>query len=794
MAKKVGIVSCYFKNNYGSMLQAYATKKILDNNNIPNETINIDNNIDFKNGKKKYYLSQITNFNFIKSKFGMIKLKLDKKIVKNLGKNIKLRNDKYKEFRREFNLSKSVSTYEELGKIAEEKYTDVLVGSDQLWLPVNVVADYYTLNWVPDNINKISYATSFGVSSIPGKYNEKYKKFLNRINHLSIREDSGITLAKEIAGVNGKLVCDPTLLLTKEEWEKEASKEKIYNEKYILCYFLGSNIEHRKFAERLKEKTGLKIVSLNHADEYVKYSDNFCDYAPFDIGPREWIKLVENAEYILTDSFHGTVFSLLFNKKFFCFRRYNAKAKASTNSRLDSILKIAGVSKNRILTGSEDIDEVLKYKIDFEKVNKNLNEFRQESKKWLLESISYKPEKEEVFIEINDKELCSGCTACKNICPKEAIEMVQDEEGFLYPKVNKEKCIKCGKCKKVCPVINRKNIDKIQSGYVLNNKNEEIRKNSTSGGVFTPIAEYILDKKGVVFGACFDEIFKVIHKYVENKKELAIFRGSKYVQSFLGDSFKEVKKFLEDERYVCFSGTPCQIEGLKNYLSKDYEKLVTVDIMCHAVPSPLVLEKYLNYIKKYKLDNENIEKVLFRDKRKYGYKYSTMTVESKSHQYFNGVETDPYLRAFFADLSDRPSCYNCAFKKLYHESDFTIWDCFISEKFEKRLDDDIGTSRILINTSKGKNIFDEIKDKFDYKEVNIKDLTRDVKEMCSSVKYPSKRRVFFENINKKDEKEFFDTYFPNNLRVRLEKYGRIFLVKTGIYKKIKSLAKKILGK
>ena len=392
MSKKVGIVSCYFKNNYGSMLQAYATKKILDNNNIPNETINIDNNVDFKKGKRKYYMTQVTNFNFIKSKFGMIKLKLDKKIVKDLGNNIAKRNAKYKEFRQEFNLSKSVSTYQELSKMAEEKYTDVIVGSDQLWLPVNIVANYYTLNWVPDDVNKISYATSFGVSAVPAKYNEQYNYFLNRINHVSIREDSGIKLAKELANVDGKLVCDPTLLLTKNEWEEVAVKDRIIDEKYILCYFLGSNVEHRKFAERLKEKTGYKIVSLNHADEYVKYSDKFCDIAPYDIGPREWINLIKNAEYVCTDSFHGTVFSLIFNKMFFNFRRYSSNAKASTNSRLDSLLNIAEVSNERILTGTENVEDVLKYKIDFDKVNMNLENLREESKNWLFEAITYKAE------------------------------------------------------------------------------------------------------------------------------------------------------------------------------------------------------------------------------------------------------------------------------------------------------------------------------------------------------------------------------------------------------------------
>lgn len=388
--KKVGIVSCYFKSNYGSMLQAYATKKILDNNNIPNETIDIDSNVDFKKGKRKYYLTQLFNFNFIKSKFGMIKMKLDKKVKKELGKNISIREEKYKEFRNEFNLSRKCIDYKGLSELANKQYTDVIVGSDQLWLPVNVVSDYYTLNWVPDNVNKISYATSIGVSTIPSKYNDEYNNFLSRINFLSVREESGVKLIKDVTGLDAKLVCDPTILLTKEEWEKEAVQERIIKDKYILCYFLGSNIEHRKFAERLKKEMGYKIVSLNHADEYVKYSDIFADITPYDIGPREWINLIKNAEYVCTDSFHGTVFSLIFNKTFFNFRRYDSKSKASTNSRLDSLLNLVEVSNERILVGNEDIKEVLKYKIDFNKVNINLDKIRKESKEWLFNAITWR--------------------------------------------------------------------------------------------------------------------------------------------------------------------------------------------------------------------------------------------------------------------------------------------------------------------------------------------------------------------------------------------------------------------
>ena len=386
MEKKVAVVSCYFKHNYGSVLQAYATQKVLDNMHVLNETINVDENIDFKNGKKKYYISQITNFEFIKSKFGMIKLKIDKKINKDLGKNIAIRDNKYKEFTKNFRLTKPFKTYNELSEQCKN-YSSVIVGSDQLWLPVNVVADYYTLNWVPDNVNKISYATSFGVSEVSGKYKNDYRKFLDRIDNLSVREETGVKLVEKLSDNKATLVCDPTMLLTKEEWMDVQKEEPIIEGKYILCYFLGKNIEHRKFAERLKEKTGYKIVSLNHADEYVKYSDVFADETPYDIGPAEWINLIRNAEFVCTDSFHGTVFSLINNRKFFTFERYSSKdGKVSTNSRIYSLLGLMGL-KDRVLSGKEDVMDVLNLKIDFEDIDERLKKIRLQSKEFLEKSL-----------------------------------------------------------------------------------------------------------------------------------------------------------------------------------------------------------------------------------------------------------------------------------------------------------------------------------------------------------------------------------------------------------------------
>ena len=789
MSKKVGIVSCYFKKNYGSMLQAYATQKILDNNNIPNETINIEENVDFKKGKRKYYISQIFNFGFIKSKFGMIKLKFDKSINRELKKNIGIRSAKYNEFKREFRISRKCNSYSDLTKLAKEKYNNIIVGSDQLWLPVNVVSDYYTLNWVPNEINKISYATSFGFSKVPNKYYDTYSSFLKRINHISTREESGVKIIKSIIGKDAELVADPTLLLTKEEWEKESSKGRIINEKYILCYFLGSNIEHRKFAERLRDETGCKIVSLNHADEYVKYSDMFCDYALYDVGPREWINLVKNAEYVCTDSFHGTVFAITFNKIFFDFRRYNVKSKVSTNSRIDSLLHVAGINSERILTGKEDVKKVLEYRIDYNKVNERIDTFRQNSKKWLLDSIKFEKD-ENKCIKISDKEECCGCTACMSICPVDAIEMVADNEGFLYPKVDKKKCIDCGKCKKACPIINKQVFSSFEpKAYLFQNKNEQIRNDSTSGGFYSAIGNYVIEQNGVVYGAAFNTEWKVVHQRATQKNELSKFRKSKYVQSDLKDIFRSVKNDLESNILVLFSGTPCQVAGLNSFLGKKYDNLIMVDIMCHSVPSPKFFEKYKKHILN-KLNADKISDINFRDKSKYGYKYSMMTIKTNNGTYSQGIDTDPYLRAFFSDYSVRPSCYRCSFKTMKRVSDFTIWDCFNINEIEKSFDDDKGTTRVLIQSIKGEKIFDKL---FDVrtKELELKRAVYKVKEMSNSVNYNSNRQKFFEKI---DDDNLFDEFFPINLKTRINSLVRKLLSITGMYTAIKSIAKKVLRK
>ena len=395
------------------------------------------------------------------------------------------------------------------------------------------------------------------------------------------------------------------------------------------------------------------------------------------------------------------------------------------------------------------------------------------------------------MIKIEDKAMCCGCTACKSICPTKAIEMVEDEEGFLYPKIDERKCINCGLCDKTCPVLNAKEEKKEQKAYIFQNKDDSIRTESTSGGAFSAIAEYVLKNNGIVYGATFDENFKVIHDYVEKKEELYKFRNSKYVQSEIGNNFLKIKKELENNKLVLFSGTSCQVEGLKRFLNKNYENLILVDVVCRAVPSPLVWRKYLRLRKeKYK----DISKIMFRDKY-YGYKYSNFSIYSKendkSKEYHAGVESDPYLRAFFSNICDRPSCYKCKFKKQNRESDITIWDCFDVEKYNKKLDDDKGTTRVLTNSKKGDEVIKNISLNNIVEEIDVEKATKGFLAMFQSVKYNAKREEFFKDCNKLTNEELFNKYFPYTFKVKAEKYGRLILLKTGMYKKILNLGKKI---
>ena len=381
------------------------------------------------------------------------------------------------------------------------------------------------------------------------------------------------------------------------------------------------------------------------------------------------------------------------------------------------------------------------------------------------------------MIRIDDKKECCGCGACAMVCPRHCIKMICDEEGFCYPKVDENICIDCHVCEKICPSIKNvtsNNINISTTAYAAYTKNYSIRLESSSGGVFTEIASYIIRNGGIVFGAAFDDQFKVVHVPVEKVENLERLRGSKYVQSSLGNTYKEVQEYLRCGRKVFFTGTPCQVEGLYGYLKRDYENLVTLDLICHGVPAPMVWKKYLEY--REEQIGKNVRKVSFRDK-KYGWKKFSVRIDFLNDEvYESEFSQDLYMKSFLADLCLRPSCYDCRFKGIERKSDFTLADFWGIEKIDPEMDDDKGLNLVFVNSDKGKQIFDEIKDMLVYKEVDKQLAIQDNPAMIRSVKMPRERKYFIKRIIK--SRDYSDT-INDFMRMRL------------LYSKVVRIVKKI---
>lgn len=379
MKKELALITCYFQHNYGSQLQALATEMMCRRMGLDYETIRIDGlRPEINRAKYKYFLSRITDIQTVKDKFATVKKVWAKTTNKQYAKNLAIRDGFFDRFAEEqFHLSKTYTSKKELGECARE-YSAFIVGSDQLWLPSNIAADYYTLSYVPDDVKKIAYATSFGVANLPRKQAESARKFLPRFDSIMVREQSGQRLVKELTGKDVPIVCDPTMMFNADEWNELLPTSRRIKENYILCYFLGDNPWQRKWAKQLAEKTGNKIVQLPNLDNYIKSDEGFADYPLYDVDPLDFVALVRDAEYVLTDSFHCTVFSAIFSRQFYTFRRYADDGTASTNSRLYSLLGALGM-KDRLVLKNDGVADALTWTPDFVIIQKHILELRSRS-------------------------------------------------------------------------------------------------------------------------------------------------------------------------------------------------------------------------------------------------------------------------------------------------------------------------------------------------------------------------------------------------------------------------------
>lgn len=375
---------------------------------------------------------------------------------------------------------------------------------------------------------------------------------------------------------------------------------------------------------------------------------------------------------------------------------------------------------------------------------------------------------QEKFVKILNKKDCTGCRACEQICPVNAIKMMEDDEGFLNPKVDEDKCINCGLCRKTCGQIERySNIDKLkeQLFFGMKPKDVEIAQKSTSGGIAYLISKLIIGQKGIVVGSAYDKNLMPKQVIVSNIDDLQKIRGSKYVTSDTNDTFSQVKRILEEGKEVLYVGVPCQIGGLKKYLKNDYENLYTIDIICHGVPSQKIFKKYLDYE-----ENRLGEKIISynaRSKNKvdWGRGYCAEIRTNKKVK-FSKADFDPYYTAFLNGSLCRECCYVCKYANLNRVGDITLGDLWGIEQFDYDFYDKNGVSLAVVNTVKGKKLFDMIKNFIEYRNYNEKQVTKFNGNLKHPTSRPQKRDIIYKELDKMPFEKYTQKYLSNKNKLK----------------------------
>jgi len=395
------------------------------------------------------------------------------------------------------------------------------------------------------------------------------------------------------------------------------------------------------------------------------------------------------------------------------------------------------------------------------------------------------------MVNVTDKTKCTGCTACASVCPAGAITMDADEEGFLYPQVNAEKCSGCGLCDRICPVQKSAVYapQQARKAFLIKHTDDAIRADSTSGGFFTPMAEWTFQQGGAVCAATFDNEFRVVHAFAESGDDLHHFRGSKYVQSDLNDCFVRIRDMLKAGRIITFVGTPCQVYGLKAFLGSEYDHLYTVDLVCHGVPSPRLWDVYLQYQqRKYR---SRVKDVAFRSKI-HGYHSGSMRIRfSNGQEYIRGSKVDPMLRSFYGNLVSRPSCYACPFKELERCADFSIYDTWHASKLlpEIRKESSKGFTNVIAHTQRAAQIIRQLPGLCIFETDVEKAVALDGKMVRESAVPHSRRDTFYQDLSVDTLALKVQACVPVSVTSRLLCKARNILYRLGILRLVRKFRK-----
>lgn len=609
-----------------------------------------------------------------------------------------------------------VLSYERLPEL--NKICDCFcAGSDQIW---NYNLSFYEnlyLPFVQNGKKLISFSTSFGHKrdKTPDEAKPRIKQYLQRYHAISVREQFDVDILHDNYGVKSTLLFEPVFCLDKKYYI-DLAKNASFDEKepYLLTYILDPTPEKRAAILFYGEKLGIKVVNILNGVENVWNRNKGLLNLPNvveHVDAEDFLKAFMNASYVITDSFHGSAFSIIFNKPFLAIGNYGRG--------YERFIDLLGRLKllDRLVSDPKNIphDEKLLRNINYDETNTIIQKEAQKTVDWVKNVIETPIENlksvilpQKAVTTVLKKEMCMGCSACVNICPTGALTLETDDVGYYRSAINYDKCIDCGKCSNICPSIRlpeKKNF-KNPKCFEFIAADKQVLNHSSSGGIFPLLAEQILEEGGYVVGASWSDDFSVKHIIINDIQDLYKIQKSKYLQSYMGDIFKQVKEKLEKNISVLFSGCPCQVAGLKAYLGKEYEKLLLVDILCSYAPSTKFFKKYIT-----EAFPQGLKRYEFRHKSDlYNWDCITINVETSDgdKKVYRGGLQDSYQRVFHNHVMCSVHCENCKYQTIPRYGDLSIGDFWGIERRDTSIDTKKGVSAILCNNAKGEAALEKI--------------------------------------------------------------------------------------
>ncbi len=679
MSKKVGLMTWYKYLNYGTSLQATALYKTISDLGYSPEFINYE-----PKGTLETENSSIIRYSVKKAK-NVVNRLLNK--AYSSAEREKLYNNYLSARITETDNCKLFSHLQSLDHDA------FVCGSDQIWSPLCFDAHYF-LDFVNQKEKMIAYAPSIGSNEISNpNIKENMKRLISRFEHLSVREQKGVQIIKDLTDKTAEHVLDPTLLLNSDEWNNYANTERKIGGDYIICYFLSNPEKYRGYVKRLSQKTGIKFYEIPVFQGQLKYAPDF------EVGPSEFVSLIKHAKYVCTDSFHGMLFATQYNTPFSVFKRFKDKDSKNQNSRVTGFLDKMNLMDRLISPKTVPDSSVLE--CDFSSAMEILNKEREKSLNYLKASLESATNSKPADYVITG--LCCGCGACAAVCKTGAVSVSLNEEGFYHYSIDQSKCVKCGMCRSVCPFAESRgeSLRNATSLSAYKSNNTETLKKSSSGGFSNDMVSMLINDGYYVCGCTYDNATEKARHIIispDKKEDISLLQGSKYIQSKTDDVFNSVADIAKENKLV-FIGTPCQSAGLDLFLTKKgvRENVIIIDLICHGVPTNHLWHKYLkeNGIK-------NSSKVLFRDKS-FEWRNITITLENNDKSLHYNEDDDDFYSFFKKGHCYMETCFDC----IYRENscaDIRIGD-YWGPKF---VGDTTGVSMVLVVNERGSHLVEKL--------------------------------------------------------------------------------------